>query len=375
MNFISSLYNPLYNNTTPVIYHTTPIVPPNFYYNTTAAGNGGDLSNGFNSNNPSMAIDEDDVSRVKLSRDDLLKYTSQEYDDHIKRISQKRPLTEKEHKESKKQRRLIKNREYAQISRNKKKTEYTQLSVQIDQLNAENSELKERVDHLETENKRLKDENRKLLELQTNSHTLLAISTEPLAPAVTLLSPLSPVITSPPMTPQFQVSPPETPSTSSEESTSFDLFSEDSDLFASEWASDFPKIPYTFMAVFFCLLLFYPSSMVQFPKQPVNHTTFVVYPPVLPIQTVPNSNGYNGHRHLLTADQETNELENEYRERNESRHSPKTVLTMDDVLNDEMKITDSATITEGSKENYILEINNTASFPLLISNHSISFSY
>jgi len=81
--------------------HTLAAIPPNNITNTVP-----------------VQVNEDPI---KLAREDLLKYSSQQYDDYVKKISLKRPLNEKELKESKKQRRLIKNREYAQISRNKKK--------------------------------------------------------------------------------------------------------------------------------------------------------------------------------------------------------------------------------------------------------------
>jgi len=238
------------------------------------------------------------------------------------------------------------------------------LSFQIDQLNLQNSELKDRVNQLEAENKRLKEENRKLLEMQSSSSFLLA--TDPVVIQAQ----------SPPLTPPMQTSPPLTPTSSSEESTSFDLFSEDysDDLFTSNWASDFPsKIPFTFMAVFFCLLLFYPSSLVQQPL-PSTPTSFVEQKPtVIPPQTQSISQGFNG-RHLLTADQEP-ELESISRDRNNSRpQAKKTVLTMEDVLNDELTFTDTP-ILEGIKESYRLEANFTTRLPLLISNHSISISF
>jgi len=392
MNFISSLYTPLYNPPTPVIYHTTPIsVQPNFYYNT------GDISSGFSANS---VIDEDDVSRVKLSREDLLKYTSQEYDDHIKRISQKRPLTEKEHKETKKQRRLIKNREYAQISRNKKKSEYTQLSVQIDQLNQQNSELKERVNQLESENKLLKEENRKLLDqMQYSSFSNLYPSSLN-SPLPTLdPSPINNsnhnVQQSPPLTPSLsQISPPLTPTTSSEESTSFDIFSEDysDDLFNSDWTTDFPSsnIPFTFMAVFLCLLLFYPSSMVNQPSlaTTTNPSAFVEHhqrsQPVIPSvqQDQVVSLGFSGRQLLTATDQQEPELDKSvvYTDRNYSRHTTgKTFLTMEDVLNDELKIVETAGFVEKViKDRYSSwEANVTGhhSLPLLICNQSISLQF
>jgi len=99
---------------------------------------------------------EDDVSRVFLSREDSLWISSVEYEAFINRL---RPLTSWEEKEVKKQRRLIKNREYATNHRKRqrkliKNREYAtsiprfrhdknpQLTDKIDQLNQEKRRVK-----------------------------------------------------------------------------------------------------------------------------------------------------------------------------------------------------------------------------------------
>lgn len=58
---------------------------------------------------------------VVLSRDVLLTISSEEYDDLVSRLTERRPLTEAEKKEVRRQKRLIKNRESAAQSRNRKK--------------------------------------------------------------------------------------------------------------------------------------------------------------------------------------------------------------------------------------------------------------
>jgi len=292
-------------------------VPPNTYY----------ADSTFQTD--TITQDEDDT-RVRLPREDLLKYTSQEYDDYVKRISLKRPLSEKEHRESKKQRRLIKNREYAQISRNKKKNEYAQLSVQIDQLNQHNTELMERVSLLEAENKRLKEENRQMIDFYNQRAMTPPSSTSPPEPSLSLSDVLlnQP---SPPLTPTSS-----DPGSSEDSSSSFDIFnSEDisDDIFTNDWQS-MSKFPIGFMAVFFCLLLFFPSSMFQpavipntVPPSPEQKTVKDV--PVVQSKPV----GIGRQRYLLNteADQPINS-------NNEWNTSSKSLsyISIEDVLNDEM---------------------------------------
>jgi hypothetical protein len=269
-------------------------------------------------------IDAEDVTRVKFVREDLLKFSSQEYDDYIKNISLKRPLTEREHKVSKKQRRLIKNREYAQISRNKKKTEYSQLSTQIDQLNQYNSELMDRVNQLESENKRLKEENSKLMELSNS-----------LPP--NLFSSL-PLTDTPPLSQSPQLSPPLTPP-SSEDSSSFDLFSEDytDNLFSPDWSSLTSK--FTFMAVFFCLVFFVPYSP-DYPVLPQSTPIQYDYVPVqLPVKNLPSLPEYRRNpRHILNAPEDNiisfgSTCTGNY---TTTTKDSNTLYTIVDVLNDEL---------------------------------------
>jgi len=363
-NYISSLYNPVYTQP-PLIYQTqtTPIsVPQHVYYNT------GEIPT-FTSNPVDV---EEDVTRVKLSRNDLLQYSSQQYDDHIKRISQKRPLTEKEHKQSKIQRRLIKNREYAAISRNKKKSEHNQLAVKNDQLNQHNSQLQERLLQLELENKKLKEENRKLLELKNSSSSSLL--PYPIVPS-------SPVIS--------QSSTPSTPTSSSDDSN-FDHFSEDDlfqsdDLFKSDWTIHLPSnVTYTFMAVFFCLIFFFPSTTMVERSLPQSTPTVTLQtgnyePHVSKIgnsdKSHVNSLGFSPRRNLLTTEESLwNSLGLDVYEGNSSRTNVMKVkvafITIEDVLNDELSIKQTE-IIEGIKEIDYLELQNvTTSIPFVISNRS-----
>jgi hypothetical protein len=129
----------------------------------------------------------DDVARVVLSRENSLKYSSQDYETYINTISIEEPLTSAELREMKRQRRLIKNREYAQTSRNKKKEQFEHLSLHIQQLTDINHQLSERVLYLEDENLRLREDNRRLTEFQqyATTYNLSVLQTQATTPVAT----------------------------------------------------------------------------------------------------------------------------------------------------------------------------------------------
>jgi hypothetical protein len=94
----------------------------------------------------------------KLSREELLNLSSKKFEEYVRRLMAKRDLTSEERKELKRQRRLIKNRESAQASRQRKKNYMETLEQQVATLNSENNRLREHITALGTENKNLKDE-------------------------------------------------------------------------------------------------------------------------------------------------------------------------------------------------------------------------
>lgn len=79
---------------------------------------------------------------VSLSRDQLLALSSKDLEEYIETVSKQRSLSAEELRELRRQRRIIKNREYAQQSRKKKKNQYEELEGTIDQLTQENEELR-----------------------------------------------------------------------------------------------------------------------------------------------------------------------------------------------------------------------------------------
>jgi len=94
----------------------------------------------------------------KLSREELLNLSSRKFEEYVRKLMAKRDLTSEERKELKRQRRLIKNRESAQASRQRKKNYMETLEQQVANLNGENNRLREHITALSTENKSLKDE-------------------------------------------------------------------------------------------------------------------------------------------------------------------------------------------------------------------------
>jgi len=84
--------------------------------------------------------------------------SSEDFESNVARLSALRPLTAAEKNLIKRQRRLIKNRESAQASRQRKKSRVDELERKVNDLANENSVLKENVSALSTENAQLKSE-------------------------------------------------------------------------------------------------------------------------------------------------------------------------------------------------------------------------
>jgi len=111
----------------------------------------------------------DDNRRVYLNRDELLTMSSLEHEEFVKRHTSNQELTEAEKEEVRRQRRLIKNREYAQSSRKKKREEKSDQTQFVLQLRADNEMLRNKVRDLEGENRRLR--------------AALKVKAEPVAPS------------------------------------------------------------------------------------------------------------------------------------------------------------------------------------------------
>jgi len=109
-------------------------------------------------NNLSSEKPSNVVCSVTLTREQLLSFTSEDMDDFEKSITATRPLTPAERKEMKRQRRLIKNRESAQLSRRRKKDHVGELEQIVGKLDTINKDITEKLQELESENVILKAE-------------------------------------------------------------------------------------------------------------------------------------------------------------------------------------------------------------------------
>jgi cell division protein FtsB len=109
--------------------------------------------------------------RVKLSRTDLLRVSSAEFEHFVSEANLRSELSGTELREVKRQRRLVKNRESALASRNRRKAELQELRDQVDSLEDQKHELNARVAELENENTQLKAEVFQLHQLLSQART------------------------------------------------------------------------------------------------------------------------------------------------------------------------------------------------------------
>jgi len=94
------------------------------------------------------------VSTAKRPRDINAKSPTEEA---LAELESKKPATAEEDKELKRQRRLIKNRESAQASRERKKLYVKGLETRVEELSTENKSLNSKIQTLEEENRRLRE--------------------------------------------------------------------------------------------------------------------------------------------------------------------------------------------------------------------------
>jgi len=120
-----------------------------------------------------------DISAVSLTREQILSFSSEDLENYVGEITKSRPLTFAEEKELKRLRRLIKNRESAQASRQRKKCYIDELEAEVSKLKQENNILTSQVNNLYTENRSLKEELQKLHTLVKKTGTGLISSLLP----------------------------------------------------------------------------------------------------------------------------------------------------------------------------------------------------
>lgn len=104
----------------------------------------------------------DPESGVMLAREHLLALSSATFEDYITRLQAVRDLTAEEKKEVKRQRRLIKNRESAQASRQRKKSYLDKLEQKVAAINSVNAQLREQLSAMQSSNRALAADNKSL---------------------------------------------------------------------------------------------------------------------------------------------------------------------------------------------------------------------
>lgn len=114
------------------------------------------LDNNPRKRNLHQTIKEETTNFEELPQEELLKLDSQKIESYMRNLSNFRTVEPSEEKELKRIRRLIKNREYAQSSRNKKKVHMDELEKQIKELQEKNNNLSQKCNSLEHENKTFK---------------------------------------------------------------------------------------------------------------------------------------------------------------------------------------------------------------------------
>jgi len=97
--------------------------------------------------------------RLALTRDELLHFTSAQYEGLIAQVRSVRDLTPAEKRDIKNQRRLIKNRESAHASRQRKKDYVQELEKKLADLAQDNERLMRTVTSVQNENNLLRSEN------------------------------------------------------------------------------------------------------------------------------------------------------------------------------------------------------------------------
>lgn len=107
---------------------------------------------------PTESIDvlPDDINT--LDQKSLLQLSSRAFEEYVKRKTANRDLTSEEKKDLKRQRRLIKNRESAQASRQRKKNYIEKLEAKVASLQQSNNQLRSQVTSLTADNTSLRQE-------------------------------------------------------------------------------------------------------------------------------------------------------------------------------------------------------------------------
>jgi len=104
------------------------------------------------------SLRDGDDGAVLLSVDKLSAMSSQKLEEYAQNLAELRPLTSEEEKQLKRQKRLIKNRESAQLSRQRKKHYVEELEAQVKALTAENLQMQAQMQQINTKNQQLESQ-------------------------------------------------------------------------------------------------------------------------------------------------------------------------------------------------------------------------
>jgi uncharacterized small protein (DUF1192 family) len=123
-----------------------------------------EVDDGYGSDSP-------EVLSIAVPRETLLQITSQQMSRYVKHLKETTRLTPAQEKELKREKRLVKNRESARNSRQRKLDHISELDEKIALLEAENARLRE-------ENEVLKKSNNKKRDYSTYSNNIISINEE-----------------------------------------------------------------------------------------------------------------------------------------------------------------------------------------------------
>ncbi|KAF2074733.1 hypothetical protein CYY_003965 [Polysphondylium violaceum] len=114
-------------------------------------------------------------SAFVLNNEELMSYTTSEMNDYAKKVNSIKDLTPFEKKELKRQKRLVKNRESAHLSRQRKRERLTDLEHRVEELTTNSVTISKNLVNLESENLVLKAEVEQLFEVIQDSPILTAL--------------------------------------------------------------------------------------------------------------------------------------------------------------------------------------------------------
>eukprot|EP00727_Mastigamoeba_balamuthi_P006814 m51a1_g2753 putative basic-leucine zipper transcription factor (601) ;mRNA; f:964113-966325 len=128
--------------------------------------------------------------RVRLPRDTLLRMSSSEVQNYMHQLSEERTLTAPEERELKRLKRLVKNRESAQLSRQRKRDYVDKLEIAIRELSAEHHNTKYELSRSRAETEAMRENVRRLTRVIEEALAPMPVLAEPQYPEPTPMPPV-----------------------------------------------------------------------------------------------------------------------------------------------------------------------------------------